>query len=145
MRNRLKLNGTLISTLGQLREVLGIAEESWDAMHGPFRDDCTFIDALVAVNKRKSPGFLIEKRREDSRMFAFCRALCETWPSIREPRAWYPRRVPIGNSVTARSPRNSWPPRKVFATRYPEERSVKKASMKSLQNMARHPSSFGTS
>ncbi len=31
VRNRLKLNGTLISTLGQLREVLGIAEESWDA------------------------------------------------------------------------------------------------------------------
>lgn len=77
VRDRLKLNGTLISTLGQLREVLGIAAEAWDAAQRPFRDDCTFIDALVAVNKAKSPGFLIEKRREDSRMFAFCRALCE--------------------------------------------------------------------
>ncbi len=77
VRDRLQLNGSPISTLGQLREVLGIAAESWAAAQAPFRDDCTFVDALVAVNKAKSPGFLIEKRREDSRMFAFCRALCE--------------------------------------------------------------------
>lgn len=37
----------------------------------------SFFDALVGVNDVGSPGFLLEKQRESSRVFAFCRALFE--------------------------------------------------------------------
>ncbi len=38
---------------------------------------CRFLDALAGSNQRHNPKFLIEKKRADSRQFAFCRALCE--------------------------------------------------------------------
>jgi hypothetical protein len=40
-------------------------------------DECQFLDALTGPNKRQNPKFLIEKKRQDSRQFAFCRALFE--------------------------------------------------------------------
>jgi len=43
----------------------------------PNTDACQFLDALTGVNQRKNPKFIIEKRRPDSRQFAFCRALFE--------------------------------------------------------------------
>jgi hypothetical protein len=38
---------------------------------------CGFIDALAGPNKCSRPKFLIEKKRPDSRQFAFCRAIFE--------------------------------------------------------------------
>ncbi len=38
---------------------------------------CPFLEALTGPNQRGNPKFLIEKRRPDSRQFAFCRALFE--------------------------------------------------------------------
>ena len=36
-----------------------------------------FFDALVDVNEKGSPGFLIETRQEEAKKFAFCRGLFE--------------------------------------------------------------------
>jgi len=46
---------------------------STDATNGHAR----FFDALVDVNEKGSPGFLIEKRQEEARKFALCRGLFE--------------------------------------------------------------------
>ncbi len=43
----------------------------------PEKAGCRFLDALTGLNQRQNPKFLIEKKREDSRQFAFCRALFE--------------------------------------------------------------------
>ena len=43
----------------------------------PGTGECRFLDALTGSNQRHNPKFLIEKKREDSRQFAFCRALFE--------------------------------------------------------------------
>ena len=40
-------------------------------------DGCPFLDALTGPNQRGNPKFLIEKKRPDSRQFAFCRAMFE--------------------------------------------------------------------
>lgn len=37
----------------------------------------TFLDGVVGLNGKGNPKFLIDKRRDDSRQFAFCRALFE--------------------------------------------------------------------
>lgn len=39
--------------------------------------ECRFLDALTGLNRCHNPKFLIEKKRADSRQFAFCRALFE--------------------------------------------------------------------
>ena len=46
--------------------------------------DCGFIDALAGPNIRNNPKFLIEKKRADSRQFAFCRTLFECLTSRRD-------------------------------------------------------------
>lgn len=43
----------------------------------PEQGGCRFFDALTGMNQRRNPKFLIEKKRKDSRQFAFCRALFE--------------------------------------------------------------------
>ncbi len=43
----------------------------------PEAGECRFLDALTGSNQRHNPKFLIEKKRKDSRQFAFCRALFE--------------------------------------------------------------------
>jgi hypothetical protein len=43
----------------------------------PGTGECGFLDALAGFNEQHNPKFLIEKTREDSRQFAFCRALFE--------------------------------------------------------------------
>jgi hypothetical protein len=49
----------------------------------PGKGGCRFLDALTGLNQRGNPKFLIEKKREDSRQFAFCRALFEHLTSPR--------------------------------------------------------------
>jgi hypothetical protein len=43
----------------------------------PETGGCLFLDALTGSNQRDNPKFLIEKKRPDSRQFAFCRAMFE--------------------------------------------------------------------
>ena len=43
----------------------------------PKPSDCQFFDALTGTNQRNTPKFIIEKKRPDSRQFAFCRAMFE--------------------------------------------------------------------
>jgi len=43
----------------------------------PETGGCPFLDALTGSNQRDNPKFLIEKKRADSRQFAFCRAMFE--------------------------------------------------------------------
>lgn len=43
----------------------------------PEAGPCPFVEALTGSNQQHNPKFLIEKAREDSRQFAFCRALFE--------------------------------------------------------------------
>ena len=49
----------------------------------PDFDECKVIDALVGTNQHGNPKILIQKKRSDSRQFAFCRAIFEhlTLPS----------------------------------------------------------------
>lgn len=62
-------------SLDELAGHLGIADLEHCLVSGT--SDCQFLDALTGANQRHNPKFLIEKRREDSRQFAFCRALFE--------------------------------------------------------------------
>jgi hypothetical protein len=43
----------------------------------PETGGCPFLDALTGANQRHNPEFLLEKKRPDSRQFAFCRAMFE--------------------------------------------------------------------
>jgi|GEM_PF-1964684 len=40
-------------------------------------EGCQFVDALVGTNQHNNPKFFVQKKRPDSRQFAFCRALFE--------------------------------------------------------------------
>ncbi len=74
VRSQLGMNGEFVRTDEELCRFLRVPPNLWDAAQLPFREDCDFVSAVVAVNRRMSPGFLIEKTREDSRRFALCRA-----------------------------------------------------------------------
>lgn len=76
----------------KLRENLGGGHwksHSMDELAGHLRIDqldhcllqgsegCQFVDALVGTNQHNNPKFFVQKKRPDSRQFAFCRALFE--------------------------------------------------------------------
>jgi hypothetical protein len=74
---RAKLNGDAWKSrsLDELAGRLGI--DQLDHCLVPEVSDVRFLDALTGPNQRQAPKFLITKKREDSRQFAFCRALFE--------------------------------------------------------------------
>lgn len=59
-----------------------------------------FYDALVGTNELGSPGFLLQKQHESSRMFAFCRALFEYLTASTGPAAL------ISSALSERQKRN---------------------------------------
>ena len=75
LRAKLNGGGWKSHSLDELAGHLGI--DRLDNCLLPGADDCHFLDALTGSNQRGNPKFLIEKEREDSRQFAFCRALFE--------------------------------------------------------------------
>lgn len=75
LRRRINGNGWKSRSLDELAAHLGIVQ--LDRCLMPAAGSCRFLDALVGENQRHRPRFLIEKRRESSRQFAFCRALFE--------------------------------------------------------------------
>jgi hypothetical protein len=77
MSLRAKFNGAAWKShsLGELAGHLGV--DRLERCLLPQTGQCRFIDALTGSNQRHNPKFLIEKHREDSRQFAFCRALFE--------------------------------------------------------------------
>lgn len=74
---RANLNGGTwkSDSLDDLAGYLGI--DQLDNCLLPDKVRCRFLDAMTGLNQRKNPKFLIEKKRKDSRQFAFCRALFE--------------------------------------------------------------------
>ena len=66
-------------SLEELAEKLSI--DQLDRSLLPESGKCRFLDALVGLNERGNPKFLIEKKRPDSRQFAFCRAMFENLTS----------------------------------------------------------------
>ncbi len=74
---RARLNGGAWKSrsLNDLAEYLGMDQLGHCLLPGT--GQCGFVDALAGSNQRHNPKFLIEKTREDSRQFAFCRALFE--------------------------------------------------------------------
>lgn len=74
LRSRLHLNGDKLSDLSTLARVLDIQARS--AVMEIASLPRTF-NALVTTNIRESPVFAVPRRRKDSILFAFCRALFE--------------------------------------------------------------------
>ncbi len=74
---RAKLNGGAwkSQSLDDLAGHLGI--DQLDHCLLPDTGECQFLDALTGSNQCDNPKFLIEKKWENSRQFAFCRALFE--------------------------------------------------------------------
>ena len=74
---RANLNGGTWKShsLDELAGHLGI--DQLDHCLLPDTGECRFLDALTGSNQLRNPKFLIEKKRKDSRQFAFCRALFE--------------------------------------------------------------------
>ncbi|NLX54697.1 MAG: hypothetical protein GXY58_06260 [Planctomycetaceae bacterium] len=75
LRARLNGSGWKSHSLDELAGYLSIDQLGHCLL--PETGECGFLDALTGSNQRRNPKFLIEKRREDSRQFAFCRALFE--------------------------------------------------------------------
>jgi len=80
LRKQLGIEDRLIGDMHDFSACLGVETQalqqvilSTDATNGHAR----FFDALVDVNEKGSPGFLIEKRQEEARKFALCRGLFE--------------------------------------------------------------------
>lgn len=61
--------------LESLAGILGIDKLDKCLLEGD--RDCQFFDALAGTNHYNAPKFVIEKKRPDSRQFAFCRAMFE--------------------------------------------------------------------
>jgi hypothetical protein len=74
LRAELGLNGARFKVLEDLGKPLKLSNAEFEsAILGPA--GLGFADALVGLNQKDSPCFVIEKRQESSRLFAFCRAL----------------------------------------------------------------------
>ncbi|MEX1027015.1 MAG: hypothetical protein WD049_03265 [Candidatus Paceibacterota bacterium] len=81
---RAKLNGRAWKSRS-LDDLAGhLSIDQLDACLLPTSDGCRFLDALAGANQHNNPKFLIEKKRPDSRQFAFCRALFEHLTSSRD-------------------------------------------------------------
>ena len=77
LRKLLGREDDLIKNMQHVSTYLGVDEQDLkQAIISP-HDQFRFFDALIDVNEHGSPGFLIEKRQEESRRFAFFRSLFE--------------------------------------------------------------------
>jgi hypothetical protein len=76
LRSRLGLNGTPLPSFAELSAALGVDESEIERAIREGRQGDSF-DALVDVNERESPGFVITPRGDAARRFAFCRGLFE--------------------------------------------------------------------
>src|SRR2546428_12179897 len=56
---------------------LGVDNQALQRVILPTNGHVRFFDALVDINEKGSPGFLIEKRQAEARKFALCRGLFE--------------------------------------------------------------------
>ena len=60
-----------------LSACLGVDNQALQRVILPTNGHARFFDAVVDVNEKGSPGFLIEKRQEEAKKFALCRGLFE--------------------------------------------------------------------
>jgi hypothetical protein len=79
LRSRLELNGQPIRSVHGLGGALGVPATPWEeALAGRIGKGLGFLDALVAVSNAGIPRFFLPHRREAPRLFALCRAICES-------------------------------------------------------------------
>ncbi|HLL45706.1 MAG TPA: hypothetical protein VK399_03315 [Longimicrobiaceae bacterium] len=77
VRHRLGLNGQPLVSFDDLSHALGIRPHELEQAIAPTMRYRDVFDAVVDVNDRGSPGFVISNQREDIKKFAFCRGLFE--------------------------------------------------------------------
>jgi len=78
LRRQLGIEDRLIRNLHDFSACLRVDYQTLqDVILPPTNSTVHFFDALVDVNEKGSPGFLIEKRREEGKNFTFCRGLFE--------------------------------------------------------------------
>lgn len=76
-RAQLGVNDDIPNTFARIGGAVGV---DWAVLNQailPGSANASFLDALVGTNERESPGFVLNKRIEESRRFAFCRSLFE--------------------------------------------------------------------
>lgn len=73
----LGLNGQALLSLPALSQALSVDSSELERSIHEFPAGASPFDAVVDVNDRGSPGFVISTRREEAVRFAFCRGLFE--------------------------------------------------------------------
>lgn len=77
LRQRLEIEHRLIGDMHDLSACLGVDSQALQRVILPTNGQAHFFDALVAVNGKGSPGFVIDRRQPEARKFALCRGLFE--------------------------------------------------------------------
>lgn len=75
-RNLLGLNGTRLNSTPELAETFGLPGNAESRSIQEFNSSNLF-EALVAVGGNETPGFAIDKERDENKKFALCRSLFE--------------------------------------------------------------------
>jgi len=76
-RAQLGMNGGILGSLASIGQAVGVDPTVLNGVILSEPASASFLDALVGTNEQGSPGFVLNKRREDARRFVFCRALFE--------------------------------------------------------------------
>ena len=77
LRQQLGIEHRLVGDMHDLSACLGVDNQALQRVMLPTNGQARFFDAVVDVNEKGSPGFLIEKRQEEAKKFALCRGLFE--------------------------------------------------------------------
>jgi len=77
LRAHLGLNGRLVKSIEGVADALGTTEVNLKAALSSFPSRKIPFDALMAVNDRSSPAFVLRESHSSSELFRFCRALFE--------------------------------------------------------------------
>ena len=77
LRRQLGIEDRLIRDMHDFSASLQVDDQALQDVILSTNSTARFFDALVDVNEKGSPGFLIETRQEEAKKFAFCRGLFE--------------------------------------------------------------------
>jgi len=77
LRRQLGIEDRLIRDMHNFSACLRVDEQALQSVILSTNGTARFFDALIDVNDKDSPGFLIETRQEEAKKFAFCRGLFE--------------------------------------------------------------------
>jgi uncharacterized protein DUF955 len=77
LRRQLGIEDRLIRDMHDFSACLRVDDQALQDVILSTNSPGRFFDALIDVNEKGSPGFLIEARQEEAKKFAFCRGLFE--------------------------------------------------------------------